>query len=146
MSQLRTACSLAFALLLIFEAWSSAQAQDVRSNTLTPLPLNLDAYKAFVQQLATEMKGDEAAMATKLRALGFSCTQVSKSIQFTCVRFGCQKRNFWWGSLLEWTVQRGNVESPELAFSGGAINYSGWARCIPEKDREQAQQRFLSSH
>ena len=143
-SQLKTTFRFALASLLFFECWSGAQAQDSHGNTSAPLPLAVDQYQAFVQQLATEVNGNEVAVAARLRALGFSCTPVSKSIAFECVRFGCQKRNFWPSSLLQWTVRRGSVESRKIAFSGGAINYSWLARCIPENEIEQAQQRFLS--
>ncbi|MGO4564250.1 hypothetical protein AB4Z52_04145 [Rhizobium sp. 2YAF20] len=99
-----------------------------------------------MQKLAADVDGNEAAMATKLRSLGYSCTPVSKSVAFECVRFGCQKRIMGLGSLLQWTVDRSEVASGKTVFSGAAINYSWWARCIPMDDIEQAQQRFLSRH
>lgn len=133
-------------LLACVGSWSVARAEDVRRDTLAPLPLKLKDYETFVQKLAAEVDGNEAAMATRLRSLGFSCTPVSKSVAFECVRFGCQKRIIGPGSLLQWTVNRRDVVAGKTVFSGAAINYSWLARCIVTNDIEDAQQRFLSCH
>ncbi|PZM10447.1 hypothetical protein CPY51_23045 [Rhizobium tubonense] len=145
-SRLRRASGLALVLLTCLGSWSGTRAKDVRNDARVPLPLVLKDYEAFVQKLADEVDGNEAAMATKLRSLGFSCTPGSKSVTFECVRFGCQKRSMGLGSLLQWTVLRSDVGSGKAVFSGAAINYLWWARCIPVDDIEQAQQRFLSRH
>ncbi|EJC69849.1 hypothetical protein Rleg5DRAFT_5647 [Rhizobium leguminosarum bv. viciae WSM1455] len=145
-SRHKTSSSLALVLLVCFGSWSGAQAGDVRNDAPAPLPLVLDDYRAFVHKLAAEVNGNEAAMATKLRNLGFSCIPVTKSAAFACVRFGCQKRIIGRGSLLQWTVNRSNVILGEPGFDGVAVNYLWAARCIPMNDIEEAQQRFLSGH
>ncbi len=143
-SQLGITRNVAFALLAFLEGWSGVQAQDATSNTSASPPLAMNEYKAFVERLVSEVNGKEATMATKLRALGFSCTPADKSIQFECVRFGCQKTGILPGSLLQWTVRRGSPESSKAAFSGSAMNY-GWLRgCIPKNELQKEQQRFLS--
>lgn len=146
-SRLRTSGGVTFVLLAFLGSTSSALAEDVRNNALAPLPLVLKDYEAFVQKLAVEANGNEAAMATKLRTLGFSCTPVSKSIAFSCVRFGCRRGGLLMrGSLLQWTVDRFNLVSGKTEFSGAAVDYSWAARCYPEKEIEEAQKSFLSRH
>jgi hypothetical protein len=142
-SRLRTSSGLALILLTCLGSWSIARAGGVRNDGLAPLPLHLDDYDAFVQKLAAEVDGNEAAMGAKLRTLGFSCTQVSKSVGLQCVRFGC-KKGIIGGSLLQWTVSRSVME--KTAFSGAAINYSWLADCYPLSKIEEAQQRFLSRY
>lgn len=143
--RLRISSSLMLVLLACVGSWTGARAGDARNNALAPLPLVLGDYKAFVKKLAAEVDGNEAAMATKLHTLGFSCTPASKSVAFACVRFGCQKRIIGRGSLLQWTVHT-DVVLGKTAFDGVAVNYSWVARCIPMNDIEEAQQRFLSGH
>jgi hypothetical protein len=146
-SRLRIPSGLALVLLVCLGSWSGARAEDGRNDVLAPLPLVLKDYEAFVQKLAGEVDGDEAAMATKLRSLGFSCTPVTKSIAFSCVRFGCRRGGLLMrGSLLQWTVDRFSHFSGKTEFSGAAIDYSWAARCYPEKEIEEAQKRFLSRH
>lgn len=143
----RTPRGLALIFLAYLNCWSGALAGDVRNGALPPLPLVLKDYEAFVQKLAAEANGNEAAMATKLRTLGFSCTSVSKSVAFSCVRFGCRRGGLLMrGSLLQWTVDRFNLVSGKTEFSGAAVDYSWAARCYPEKEIEEAQKRFLSRH
>jgi hypothetical protein len=143
-SQLRIVCILAFVFLASPLGWRGVQAQDSTNNASAPLPLAMDEYEAFVERLATELKGNEAAMGAKLHALGFSCTLVDKSIQFECVRFGCQKRGIFPGSLLQWTVRKSSLKSKTATFSGSAMSY-GWLRgCIPMNELQEEQQRFLS--
>ncbi|MDO3434494.1 hypothetical protein QWJ46_17595 [Rhizobium sp. CBN3] len=140
----RTSRFLALVLLAYAGSWTDAQADNGRNDELAPLPLALNDYKAFVQKLATEVHGNEAAMVMKLRGLGFSCFPSSESRAFACVRFGCQKRIIGRGSLLQWTVNRSDAILGKPGFDGVAINYSWAARCIPMKDIEEAQQRLLS--
>ena len=143
-ARIRRASCLTLVLLACLESWSGARAEDVHGSTRAPLPVNLKDYETLVQKLAAEVDGNEAAMATRLRSLGFSCTPVSKPVAFQCVRFGCQKRIVGPGSLLQWTVNRRDVVAGKTVFSGGAINYSWLARCIVGNDIEAAQQRSLS--
>jgi len=111
--RLRKSSGLTLVLLACLWNWSDARAEDVRKDTLAPLRLNLKDYETFVQKLAGEVDGNEAAMATRLRSLGFSCTPVSKSVAFECVRFGCQKRIIGPGSLLQWTCEQAGCSSRE---------------------------------
>jgi hypothetical protein len=135
---------MAFILLPLFAGLSAVQARDPDNNKSAPLPLAVNEYKAFVEKLAAEVDENDAAIATRLRALGFSCTPTSKSVVLRCVRFGCQKRGILPGSLLQWTVQRGSPESRTAAFSGAAMTYSWLHSCIPKTELLEAQQRFLS--
>lgn len=143
-SRLSKSAGLTLVLLACLGSWSGARAEDVRRDTLALLPLDLKDYETFVQKLAAEVDGNEAAMAARLGSLGFSCTPVSKSVAFACVRFGCQKRFIGRGSLLQWTVNRRDVVAGKTVFSGGAVNYSWLERCVVTNDIEAAQQRFLS--
>ncbi|PSJ56602.1 hypothetical protein [Pseudaminobacter soli (ex Li et al. 2025)] len=144
-SRFRTPSGLALILVACLGSCSMARAEDHHHDALAPLPLHLDDYDAFVQKLAAEVDGNEAAMAAKLRTLGFSCTQVSKSVALECVRFGC-KKGIIGGSLLQWTVSRSVMGIAETAFHGAAINYSWVVGCYPLNEIEEAQQRFLSRY
>lgn len=130
--------------LAYFACWSIALAGDIRSDGYPPLPLAMNDFNAFVQKLAAEANGSRAVIAEKLRGLGFTCTPVSKSVQFECVRFGCRK-GFWGrGSLLQWSVGEDPFRPTRNAVAGTAVNYSWVARCLPRGDIEEAQTKFLS--
>jgi hypothetical protein len=117
---------------------------DTRSDVSPPLPLVFKDFEAFVQKLSDETDGSETAMAMKLQPLGFSCTPVSKSISFACVRFGCRKGGFFRrASLLQWFVSRWDVASGKIRWTASAMDYSWLKGCYPEKDIEEAQTRFL---
>jgi hypothetical protein len=145
MSKARTSQALVMIIVGYTCCWTAAMAADVQSKAYPSLPLATRDYDASVQALATETNGNEMAMAKKLQALGFTCTPVSKSISFGCVRFGCRKGGaLGLGSLLQWWVGRFDVVSGKTVYSGSAVDYSWSARCIPENDIEEAQRKFIS--
>ncbi|AVA24309.1 hypothetical protein NXC24_PB00384 (plasmid) [Rhizobium sp. NXC24] len=132
-------------LLLTYLAfWNVALGGSIRNDGYPPLPLATNDFDAFVQKLAAEANGSKAVMAERLRGLGFTCTPVSKSTQFECVRFGC-RTGFWGrGSLIQWSVSEDPFKPTKDAVAGTAVNYAWVARCLPIEETEEAQKRFLS--
>lgn len=138
--------ALTLAVLSCLGSLTNAQAEETYPDTLGRLPMKAPEFEAFVHKLARQANGDQAAMAAKLRPLGFSCTTGSRSGPFECVKFGCQKGTMGVGSLLQWTVDNASSANGKPVFTGSAINYRWHQRCIPQSGIEEAQQAFLSRH
>lgn len=140
-----TLCSIALIFLACSVHWTAAAESKNRSTPPPQLPLGLDEFQSFVDKLAAEVDGSKAAMAERLQSLGFTCTPVSDSFQFACVRFGCKKwRGFLWrGALLQWSVTDYSAFSGK-EFDAAAMSYSYARGCIAENAIDDAQTDFLS--
>jgi len=122
---------------------SVALAAGTRNDAAPALPLAMDEFEAFVQQMAAEAGGSDAVMASRLELMGFTCIQKNRAEPLQCVRFGCGKgRLFWRSVLLQWNVSETPSTSEGAGFSGSAVSYSWIKGCYPEKDRVKAQERY----
>ena len=80
---------------------SVAFAAGTQTDTASTLPLAMDEFKAFGQQMAAEAGGSDVVMASKLELMGFTCIQKNRPEPLQCVNGKYLKlRGVWKGAAL----------------------------------------------
>lgn len=105
--------------------------------------LSGDEFKSYVAALKEKHGGDRAAFVEDLRSTGFTCSLSPSSLDFDCVRFGCERAFPFFRYLVQWNVGNSRFGSGD-EYSVMTMAWQFVKGCFRPQDVMKEQQKYIA--